>query len=164
MSTRLEEYDRAPERDGVVVYERDWYLLHMPADFHAELVRLLEATGAVFKPAARPHISVMKDEVPSLNKADWGIAFVGETVRVRYNPVIRAENGLHFWIDCYSPRLCAMREHFGLPTLKREDGIYLVNFRLTIGRRKTAVAPQPRPQLRLTPQSHIDPDTGMQHL
>jgi hypothetical protein len=57
-----------------------------------------------------------------------------------------------------------MREHFGLVTLKRSDGAYLVNFHLTIGRRKKAVAAELRPQLRLCPQSHIDVETGMQHL
>ena len=58
---------------------------------------LVEATGTVFKPAARPHISVMKGEV---------------------------------------------------------------NFHLTVGRRKKAVDGHRRPQLRLSPQSHIDAGTG----
>jgi hypothetical protein len=164
MSTKLEEYDHAPEIEGTMVYRPDWYLLEMPKDFHAILVPLLEATGEAFKPAAWPHISVMKGEAPCRNQADWGSAFVGETVRVRYNPVINRENGLHFWIDCYSPRLCEMREHFGLPTLKRQDGTYLVNFHMTIARRKKTIAAHLRPQLRLSPQSHIDVETGMQHL
>ncbi len=57
-----------------------------------------------------------------------------------------------------------MREHFELVTLKRGDGAYLVNFHLTVGRRKKSVERRPRPQLRLCPQSHIDVETGMQHL
>ncbi len=106
----------------------------------------------------------MKGEAPCRNTADWGLAFVGESVVVRYAPVPRDENGMHFWVDCYSPRLCQMREHFGLATLKRPDGVYLVNFHLTIGRRKRPIAARPRPHLRLSPQSHIDLETGMQHL
>jgi hypothetical protein len=92
------------------------------------------------------------------------VAFVGEVVKFRYCPAPRGENGLHFWVDCHSPRLCEMREHFGLVTLKRSDGAYLVNFHLTVGRRKKSVEAHPRPQLRLCPQSHIDAETGMQHL
>jgi hypothetical protein len=164
MSARLEEYEAAPELQGQVIYEPDWYLLSVPAEGHATLLRLLDPLGIEFKPATRPHISIMKDEAPCRNRADWGVLFVGERVRFRYCPVLRGENGLHFWVDCHSPRMCEMREHFGLVTLKRGDGAYLVNFHLTIGRRKKSVEARPRPQLRLCPQSHIDVETGMQHL
>jgi hypothetical protein len=164
MSTRLEEYNHAPECEGTIVYKPDWYLLKMPKTFHATLLPLLDATGDPFTPSDWPHISVMKDEAPSRNKGDWGAAFVGEQVTVKYNPVIRAENGLHFWIDCYSSRLCEMREYFGLVTLKRQDGTYLVNFHMTLGKRTQPIEARLRPQLRLCPQSHIDVETGMQHL
>jgi hypothetical protein len=164
MSTRLEDYASSPELVGQVVYETDWYLLSVPAEGHATLLQLLDPLGVPFKAAGRPHISIMKEEAPSRNKADWGVAFLGEQIPFRYCPVLRHENGLHLWVDCHSPRLCEMREHFGLVTLKRGDGAYLVNFHLTIGRRKKAVEPRLRPQLRLCPQSHIDVETGMQHL
>ncbi|GAB3859820.1 hypothetical protein ACFPIJ_28400 [Dactylosporangium cerinum] len=160
MSTRLEDYVGAPQLLGEIVYEPDWYLLSVPA----EALALVEPTGVVFKPAARPHISVMKGEAPSRNVAAWGTAFVGERVTVQVSPVVKDENGLHLWVDCHSARLCEMREHFGLTTLRREDGAYLVNFHLTVGRRKQAVDGRRRPQLRLSPQSHIDVGTGMQHL
>lgn len=170
MSARLEDYAGAPQLRGEIVYEPDWYLLSVPAEAHATLVALVEASGVAgvagvaFKPAARPHISVMKGEAPSRNTADWGTAFVGEQVTFHVSPVVKDENGLHLWVDCHSGRLCEMREHFGLTTLRREDGAYLVNFHLTVGRRKKAVEGRRRPQLRLSPQSHIDAGTGMQHL
>ena len=164
MSARLEDYDGARQLRGEIVYEPDWYLLSVPADTHAGLVALVEASGVVFKPAARPHISVMKGEAPSRNAADWGTAFVGEQVTFQVSPVVKDENGLHLWVDCHSERLCQLREHFGLTTLRREDGAYLVNFHLTVGRRKQAVQAHRRPQRRLSPQSHIDAGTGMQHL
>lgn len=164
MSAKLEDYDGVPEVHGEVVYEPGWYLLAVPADTHATLVALVEAAGVVFKPAARPHVSVMKGEAPCRNVEDWGTAFVGERVAFRVAPGVRGENGLHLWVDCHSARLCEMREHFGLATLRREDGAYLVNFHLTIGRRKQAVEARKRPQLRLSPQSHLDTGTGMQHL
>lgn len=164
MSTPLEQYDSAPESEGVIAYRSDWYLLEIPTNFHTTLIPLLQETDEVFKASDSPHISVIKDESPNQNKDDWGVAFVGETVRFKYHSTLYGENGLHFWIDCYSARLCEIREHFGLPTLKRQDGVYLVNFHMTIGRRKKAVAPHLRPQLRLSPQSHIDVETGMQHL
>lgn len=164
MSTRLEEYQAAPELQGQVIYEPDWYLLSIPGDGFGTLLPLLDALGATYRPAGRPHISIMKDEAPCRNKADWGTAFVGEVVTFRYFPAVRGDNGLHLWVDCYSPRLCEMREHFGLVALKRGDGVFLVNFHLTLGRRKQAIGAQQRPQLRLCPQSHIDVETGMQHL
>lgn len=164
MSTQLSQYDHAPQVQGTIIYEKDWYLLEISKEFHATLAEQLEAQGEVFKPNKRPHISVMKKEAPSQNKNDWGIAFIDEQVSFQYNATISKENGLHFWIDCYSPRLCQMREHFGLPTLKKEGDIYLVNFHMTIGRRKKAQPPVLRPQYRLSPQSHIDVETGMQHL
>ncbi len=164
MSTRLEEYAGARQLTGEVVYEPGWYLLSVPAEAHAALVEAAGVDGAAFKPAARPHVSVMKGEAPSRNAADWGTAFVGERVVFLVSPVVKGENGLHLWVDCHSARLCEMREHFGLATLRREDGAYLVNFHLTLGRRKKAVERRLRPQLRLSPQSHIDVGTGMQHL
>lgn len=165
MATTLEQYDQAGQTlEGQIVYEPDWYLLRVTAEAHASLLHLVEAANIAFKPTARPHISVIKGEAPSRNQADWGVAFVGETITFRYVPVLQAENGLHLWIDCHSPRLCTIREYFGLTTLRRNDGAYLVNFHMTLGRRKKAVTPQLRPQLRLSPQSHIDLETGMQHL
>ena len=106
----------------------------------------------------------MKGEAPYRNQDDWGKAFVGERVRLRIGPGVRDDNGLHLWVDCHSERLCEMREHFGLVTLRREDGAYLVNFHLTLARRKKATVVPLRPQRRLFPQSHIDVETGMQHL
>lgn len=164
MSTPLKAYENAPHLEGQIIYEPDWYLLRIHDEGYVTLRGLLDPLGGGFKPVMRPHVSIIKDEAPCRNKADWGMAFVGEVVTFRYCPVVRGENGLHFWVDCYSPRLCQMREHFGLVTLKRSDGIYLVNFHLTIGRRQQPVEAQPRPHLRLCPQSHIDLETGMQHL
>jgi hypothetical protein len=163
VSTRLEEYGAAPEFEGVIVYDPDWYLLEVPPEFHAGLVKLLEGVSEPYKVSARPHVSVMKDEAPCRNKEEWGTKFVGERVTLKCSPTLRGENGMHFWVDCYAPRLCQMREHFGLTTLKR-DGVYLVNFHLTVARRKKPVPARLRAQLRLSPQSHIDVETGMQHL
>ncbi|MGI5181548.1 hypothetical protein ACQEVZ_35110 [Dactylosporangium sp. CA-152071] len=163
MSARLEDYLDGPRFVGTVVYEPGWYLLSVPDEAHAELLALV-GEGVELKPAARPHVSVMKGEAPCRNARDWGTAFAGEAVAFRVAPVVHGENGLHLWVDCHSPRLCEMREHFGLSTLRREDGAYLVNFHLTVGRRKKAVGARKRPQLRLSPQSHIDVETGMQHL
>jgi hypothetical protein len=164
VSARLDQYEGAPQLEGQVIYEPDWYLLDVPADGHARILALLDPLGVPVKPSARPHISIMKGEAPCRNAADWGTAFVGERVTFRYHPMVRDENGLHLWVDCYSSRLCEMRQHFGLVTLTRGDGVHLVNFHLTVGRRKKAVENRSRPQLRLSPQSHIDVETGMQHL
>src|SRR5262249_8735020 len=52
MSTRLEEYEGAPEVEGNVLYEPDWYLREIPGAFHAPLARSLQAEGEAFKPSA----------------------------------------------------------------------------------------------------------------
>lgn len=165
MSTRLEEYANAPTATGTIIFEHDWYLLKMPDEFLNLWVGKLQADKIEFEPTTKPHISVMKNEFPSIHKRKWGRAFVGDEVTVKYSETIRNDNGFHLWIDCYSPELCQMREYFALPTLKRESGgVYLVNFHMTIGQRLEPVEPQPPERLRLTPQSHIDAETGMQHL
>lgn len=163
MSTRLEDYKGAPEAEGTILYEPDWYLLILSPEVHASLLALLDGVDFPYKAVPRPHVSVIKEEGPGRNKADWGVAFVGERVSFRYRPYVHGDNGLHLWVDCYSPRLCELREHFGLTTLKR-DGIYLVNFHSTVARRKKPIEARIRPQIRLFPQSHIDAETGMQHL
>ena len=164
MSTKLDEYANAPEMTGIMTYSKDWYLLKLPKDFHKMLIEKLSSKGEGFTPVHNPHISVMKNEAPSQNQSDWGVAFVGDEVTFQHSATIRNDNGFHFWVDCYSPVLCQMREHFALPTLKTGDGIYLVNFHTTIGKRETPIEPTLRAQYRLTPQSHIDVETGMQHL
>jgi hypothetical protein len=164
VSARIEDYDGAPELTGEIIYEPDWYLLAIQPEAQEVLGPLLDGVGVPVKASARPHISIMKGEAPSQNRDDWGTAFVGERVRFRFCPTVRDDNGLHLWVDCHSARLCEMRQHFGLVTLTRADGVHLVNFHLTVGRRKKAVERRTRAQLRLTPQSHIDVETRMQHL
>lgn len=165
MSVRLELYDGVPELSGRVVYESNWYLLLVPDSAYMPLLQLLDPLEMPYKPAARPHVLIAKREAPCRNQADWGGAFVGDVVAVRYVSALQDLKGMHFWIDdCYSPRLCEIREYFGLTTLRRGDGVYLVNFHLTLGRRNQPIEPRPRAQLRLSPRSHADVEIGMQHL
>src|SRR5438270_872096 len=91
--------------------------------------------AAVAAVAQLPHISVIYDEKPCLYVADWdGKRFDGKNIPFQVNTsAARDDNGLHVWFDCYSPRLCAIREHFGLTVLKRDD-VYRVNFHLTVGK------------------------------
>ena len=164
MSTPLSDYDDAPEIAGKIVFRDNWYLLEMPEEFHELQLEHVKVITTNIEPVKNPHISVMKNETPSRKKKHWGRKFIGEEVTAKYSSIIRNDNGFHFWIDCYSAALCQMREYFGLPTLKLEDGAYRVNFHMTIAQRMAPVEPTPRPRWRLTEQSHIDIETGMQHL
>ncbi len=86
MATTLEEYDHGLELTGQLIYEPDWYLLRISAEAHTTLLQLVETQEIRFKPATRPHISVIKGEAPSRNQVDWGLAFVGEVIKFRYIP------------------------------------------------------------------------------
>jgi hypothetical protein len=81
MSTRLEAYETAPELEGQVIYEPEWYLLSVPSEAHLTLLQLLAPLGVVVKPAVRPHISIIKNEAPCRNKVDWGVSFIGEHIK-----------------------------------------------------------------------------------
>lgn len=164
MSARLEEYKDISEVTGTMTFHDDWYLLEIPTEVVEGFLDKLRQDVQEIVPSDNPHVSVIKNEAPSREKEDWGQAFIGETVPVRFHPTIRNDNGFHFWVDCYSPSLCLIREHFGLPTLKSQEGIFLVNFHMTIATRPYPVPSTPRPHLRLTRQSHIDIETGMQHI
>ncbi|GAA4260398.1 hypothetical protein GCM10022255_088890 [Dactylosporangium darangshiense] len=130
----LEEYVGAPELTGEVIYQPGWYLLAVPPEAHARLLTLLDPLGARHKPAGLPRASVTRNEAPNQSQEDSSTAFGGERVTVRYSTTVRDENGLRFRIDCHSERLCEIREHFGLVTLKRDNGWHPVNFHITYSR------------------------------
>ncbi len=163
MSARLEDYEGALEIAGRVAFDRGWYLLRLDPALVAPLVAALSALDFATTPVPSPHVSILKDERPSTKQEKFGRAFVGELVSVRVCPALRHETGRHVWVDVHAPRLCELREHFGLPVLTR-DGVYRVNSHLTLARIDAPRAPTPRPQYRLTPRTHIDVETLMQHL
>lgn len=164
MTTVLSDYDNSPDEEGTLKYDGKWYLLEVSKEFHEKILKLADTQNLNLKPNKNPHISVMKGESASLNQEDWG-KFDGEKIKFKFDQVIHCENGLHVWINVYSPRLCEIREHFGLVTLRRrDDDVYLVNFHMTLGKLKNRQQPNFRKQYRLCPQSHIDAETGMQHL
>ena len=164
MSTRLRDYDASTEEEGTLTFDGQWYLLEVTQDFHERILKLAVEQGLNLKPNKKPHVSVIKGEIASQNQEDWG-KFGGEKVKFKFDQTIHCENGLHVWINIYSQRLCQIREHFGLVTLRRrDDDVYLVNFHMTLGKLKDRIAPNFRKQYRLSPQSHIDAETGMQHI
>lgn len=141
---------------------KTWVLLQIPQDV---LETLLKSVKQAIVPTREPHISVIKDEKPCLHAADWDSkAFDGEKVKFQIDTrTAHDENSRHVWFDCYSPRLCAIREHFGLTVLKRDD-VYRANFHVTVGKLAVPVTPHLRPQYRLSIRSHIDVETMMQHI
>ena len=69
------------------------------------------------------HVSVVKHEEPP-NLELWGK--IDREVRFHYTNYIRSDNGLHAWLDCYSPELSEVRQELGLPAKEW--------FHMTIGR------------------------------
>lgn len=163
MATRLEDYAASPVFKGRIIYEPGWYLLDLPDEVHARFAPAIAALGFAIEPAKRPHISIVKDEAPSRRAKKFGKAFVNEIVAFRCDEQLQYENGRHVWIHCFSERLCELREYFSLPTLRRDDQ-YRVNFHSTLGRIKAPFQPELRAQLRITPATHIDLETLMQHI
>lgn len=118
-----------------------------------------------FTPTRRPHISIIKREAPSAYREQYGSLFVGEVVQFTYLPGLQTENGCHLWVACYSKRLCEIREFFAVPTLRdAESGTYKVVFHTTIAKLLDPLPPTRRPQWRLTPSTHIDATTLLQHV
>lgn len=161
MSSRLSDYESSTEYNGTIKIEQNWMLLQVPESVHDDLVKAIPFQIERIK---RPHISVIKEEKPSINVVDWDLKkFNGESVSFKVSSKVNSENGLHVWFDCYSPRLCEIREFYGLPVLKK-DGLYLVNFHTTIGKLVTPTTKSLREQYRLSPRTHIDVETLMQHI
>jgi len=72
------------------------------------------------------HISVVKGEEPP-DKTLWGLSSMeGLELDFYYSHYVRAENGCHWWVDCYSQGLSSLRETMGLPPK--------LTYHLTIGR------------------------------
>ena len=165
MVTRLEDYEGAPVFRGRVRFEDDWYLLDVDDAVVRYFATALEELNArlPIRLVERPHISVIKGERPSLKVAKWGRGFVNEIIEFRANEILHHENGRHVWINCVSDRLCEMREYFSLPTMKK-DGVYRVNYHLTLAHLTTPMEAVPRPAYRLSPATGIDAETLMQHL
>jgi len=162
MSPTVDDYKNAIECEATVTFKHDWCLAEMPEEVHQKLLHIAKQKGFDLNESSNPHISVMKTEAPNIHKKDWGKA-AGRKVKVKILPEVGCENGFHVWVNCYSPELCELREHFQLPTLKKDD-VWLVNFHMTIGTLKKPQEPSPRPQIRMSRQSHIDVESGMQHL
>ena len=77
-----------------------------------------------------PHISGIKGEEPK-NMDAWGKDF-GE-IEFWYSNVIRYDNGMHAWLDIWSPMLHDIREQLGLPA-KIGFGGHPRHFHMTLGR------------------------------
>ena len=164
-SPSLSEYDEDAcfKIVGVIDWEDDWCLLKID-----ELLEDIDCEYNI-KPTKKPHVSVIKNEVPQKNGEDWGSYALGVEVTVTVHPT-SSTNGLHVWLNVHSPELCRIREHFGLSTLE-SNGNYLVNFHYTVGylskksdRKKLKDTINLRPSTRISQQSHIDEINGMQHL
>lgn len=160
MSSFISDYSNSSYVEGVIKYEDDWMLLHINQEIQNSEIEKFNLDLKVNK---KPHISVIKSELPCINNDDWSGKKFQDTI-VKFKCSSKYEtNGLHVWTDCYSEDLCRIREHFGLPTLKHND-VYMVNFHFTLGKLKRSVDKIVRDQYRLTERTHIDCETLMQHI
>jgi hypothetical protein len=102
--------------EGTLHYENNPYKMYLAADIElARFYRSLVPRTYVCQPQRyAAHLSVIREEMP-LRLEAWG-KYEGTTILFEYDPEIRY-NGVYWWLDCYSPRLCEIREELGLPAL-----------------------------------------------
>ena len=163
MSTRLEDYQGSRTFKGRVQWDDDWCLLTLGNDFidtfREQVLDLEEQVTFV----SQPHISIIKSESPCRRIKQFGRAFLNEIVEFKVHDLLQYENGRHIWLHCFSERLCEIREYFNLPVF-RQDKQYRVNFHATLARFKEIRKASLRPQYRITPVTHVDVETLMQHI
>lgn len=163
MATKLEDYAGAKTFKGRVLCEDDWYLLDVGPEFgdHFRGAALAIDGDATF--VEKPHISIIKGESPSRKTKKWGRAFVNEIVEFKAHELLQHDNGRHIWVDCYSHRLCEIREYFHVPAFRQGD-LFRVNFHSTLAhlheRREAAF----RPRYQITAATYVDAETLMQHI
>lgn len=121
------------ESEGTLVYdplpdtkhfEPWWSLLRCDEEIRGLHIWLAKRHGLVIRPNKLwgCHVSFIKGEEPR-SKDWWGCNF---TIRYRYSPVLRCENGCHAWLDVYSVELAMLRLRFGLR--------YKEKYHMTLGR------------------------------
>lgn len=82
-----------------------------------------------------PHITVVRNEVP--NKMErWGV-FENKEIEFMYEPYIW-NNGIYWWLNCYSLFLETIRENLGLPLYSKYNSPPDLKhcFHMTIGNSK----------------------------
>ncbi len=163
MATKLEDYKDAKTFKGRVRCEEDWYSLTLGPEFGDYFREAVQAVDSDVSFVEKPHISLIKSESPCRKIEKFGRAFVNEIVEFKIHELLQYENGRHIWVNCYSERLCEIREYFNLPVF-RQDKQFRVNFHSTLARLNTSREALQRPQYRITPATYIDVETLMQHI
>lgn len=163
MATKLDDYKDAKTFKGRVHCDDDWYLLSLGPDFGEYFRESVLAVETDVTFVGKPHISIIKSESPCRKIKQFGRAFVNEIVEFKVHELLQYENGRHIWVNCFSERLCEIREYFNLPVF-RQDKQFRVNFHSTLARLNKSRKPHLRAQYRITPVTHVDVETLMQHI
>jgi hypothetical protein len=122
---------------GKITYANNWYSLCFDKnDIDEQIIPLLEAKYGIEKcnVSNNFHISIIKDEMPSLKIKKFGKSFVDEKVTINIDDeTLHDLNGSHVWFEIENNRLCEIREFFGVPCVKSGD-VYKVKFHMTIAK------------------------------
>lgn len=117
-----------------VTYENNWYLLTFDkADLDDKITKMLDEKYGIDKCNITDnyHISIIKDEMPSLKIPKFGKSFVNEKVTIDVNNITLHDlNGSHVWFEIENKRLCEIREYFGVKSCDQ----YRVKFHMTIAK------------------------------
>jgi hypothetical protein len=124
------------ELTGKIVFDKTWYLLQIEdTNDLTKLHELLNVKyGQEYTFANNLHISIIKNEAPTLKPNKFGKSFVNEKITIQINDeTLHDVNGLHVWFEIENTRLCEMREFFDLPCVKINDK-FKVKFHMTIAK------------------------------
>ncbi len=119
---------RVDMHKGTKHFEPWWALVVCDSgitDYYAWFLRR-KGQEVVFNKLWGPHISAVKGHEPQ-DQAAWH-ALDGQPIEYWYSNIIRTDNGVHAWLDVFSPDLANLRQKLGV-----FDKIF---FQLTIGRLK----------------------------
>jgi hypothetical protein len=146
---------------GKITYNNNWYSLCIDKnDINDYITELLKNKyGKEYcMTSDNFHISIIKDEMPSLKINKFGKSFVNEKITITINDdVLHDLNGSHVWFEIENDRLCEIREYFGVPCIKSGD-VFKVKFHMTIAKfvNPTSSLRDETQLLRISRATHIE--------
>ncbi len=125
---------------GKIIFENNWYLLEFAEnqEFMDRIKSILDPKYGAnkYELTNKLHVSIIKNELPSLKQQKFGKSFVNEYISFSL-PMDQLElfdtNQRHIWIELENERLAKMREFFGLPCVTINSQ-FRVKFHLTLGK------------------------------
>jgi hypothetical protein len=122
---------------GTLRYYENWAVLEIPSDLCAYYRSMVPKSYFINMPKYPCHITVVrkeKEQIPDMTA--WG-EYEGEQVPFQYGNEVEI-SGEYYSLKAYSPRLEAIRQELGLPSIREGYS----EFHITIGNAKDVPSPR----------------------